>query len=1176
MVFALLGLVNTQWASAQNVTIKATNGSTIAAIKDYGTTDSFFGAGGFATWQHEQLSMVLTTSDGTVLTPNGQLDNPANNLFTSGNYMQIGKGQADGANTCYVSLSLPKGYRFTGYTIKFSKSTETKGSGNGEISFNSGVTGRFGETGSDFGAYTTSADVTNTSGSKEITRTEMTEGEMSNVLYFKLMNTTNINNNRRVLITLESAEFFFTAEEDYTPVTPVGEITSPVSAVDIPFSTSKVDYGRIQNRTYQINGRTYTRMSYASADVKDLTANLTLFEAESTKDGTGIDGTSGKVVDYKAGTISTQDDYFKLGRENSEQVYYIESPTYVELSDATNTKNPIGYRIVGAEIVYKTPGTETDYYITYTSGGTTYYLGTNGQFSTTKTKWETDNNGRVHSGNTYLGYTSTLNFLTRTYTFDTYTGVPSNALYVDSSNRIYGEFRGYLDTYTVYLYHNGNNAAVSTSTSNLAAWTLETETPSGEGFTLNVYDKNGENPVAYTNGNGTVKLSGLNNDAIKIGVQGIGLVRATLTMQALDPYLDRMSVVCLDDDTELQTPISLSQTFTASDFSVSGGEFYFYLPSDCAGHEVDITFEDLYSKYFDESYTGGSANHTSRINFVKSAHYNAFGTTNNNIYTNTSEASNAQLERLKVGTVGSAAFRFNNADVVGSSGGTLTEYPFSLGNYTGSFGLMQFTVSSTDQQQTKYVFTTDETRYNIAPTTATQHRAYAYYQMIVHVQTQTYEPEVEFIKVYDHSINSAAEDKAYYGAKVTAYDGNTPPKPGYASTTEIYNKINTAITRGTDDKGNSCSDLKDISQLLYIDMSEMAGIYQMTDEAGETLDDLTGVGEKNCIAFIPAGTSSSSVNVAYKTGGSAFQAAHNIVLTDKLPFYSPYDIQVAGANMVEYKRTLTPAYGTDISTATVVLPFNINVTDGLHENNDGSGSFEVYQLDATNCLSTEEDLNHNVDYMKSSAHFVKVSGTTTEANKPYMIKVAAPSGEDKIPFIARINGATIKKTPTELTGETGSGTISKTNYTFTSNGTFSGATLKQKDTPNIFYFAKNALYNIQSLKAGLDLYVLPFRAYYSYTSGSTAKATFLEIAFGANENPFADATGISSAESQPDLAVTTGHGTITIASKENNTVVISALNGMQAGRVVLKAGETKTVNVPAGLYVVNGVKVIVK
>ncbi len=128
-VLTLLGLVNAQWAAAQNVTIKATNGSTIAAVKNGGATDTFFGAGGFATWQHEQLSMVLTTSDGTALTPNQQLDNPANNLFTSGNHMQIAKGQADGANVCYVSLSLPKGYRFTGYNIVFSKSTDTKGSG---------------------------------------------------------------------------------------------------------------------------------------------------------------------------------------------------------------------------------------------------------------------------------------------------------------------------------------------------------------------------------------------------------------------------------------------------------------------------------------------------------------------------------------------------------------------------------------------------------------------------------------------------------------------------------------------------------------------------------------------------------------------------------------------------------------------------------------------------------------------------------------------------------------------------------------------------------------------------------------------------------------------------------------------------------------------------------------
>ena len=420
--------------------------------------------------------------------------------------------------------------------------------------------------------------------------------------------------------------------------------------------------------------------------------------------------------------------------------------------------------------------------------------------------------------------------------------------------------------------------------------------------------------------------------------------------------------------------------------------------------------------------------------------------------------------------------------------------------------------------------------------------------------------------------------KPYYGLKLGTTESNEGHM-GYLTLDQINQVLAGTKNETVDYTKNRPADLKGTDQVLYIDGSDLLSIVyrKTTEEEGvDELDQMINSLADNALVYLPEDLSPAKDNFASKTESGGFNACKDIVLTDQRPFFAPLDIQVAAANVAEYKRTLTPAYGTDISTATVILPFNINITDGLHKNNDNSGAFEVYKLDATNCLSTEEDLNHNVDYMKSSAHFVKVSGSATEANKPYMIKVTAASGEDKVPFIARINGATIKKTPTDLTGETGSGTISKANYTFTSNGTFSGTTLKQKDTPNIFYFAKNALYNIQSLQANLDLYVQPFRAYYSYTSGSPAKATFLEIAFGANENPFADATGISSAESQPDLAVTTGHGTITIASKENNTVVISALNGMQAGRVVLKAGETKTVNVPAGLYVVNGVKVIVK
>ena len=170
---------------AQDVTIRANNGACVAAVKNGGTTDTFFNLGGFATWQHEQLNMVLTVSDGTGLTPNGQLDNPANNLFkaSDGVHMQIAHGAASGANVCYATLSLPSGYRFTGYVIEFTKPT---GVGNNFNGNNQSST--FGETNSTFATYATSATITS-GGSKQIIQREENEtNPMGNVLYFKLEN----------------------------------------------------------------------------------------------------------------------------------------------------------------------------------------------------------------------------------------------------------------------------------------------------------------------------------------------------------------------------------------------------------------------------------------------------------------------------------------------------------------------------------------------------------------------------------------------------------------------------------------------------------------------------------------------------------------------------------------------------------------------------------------------------------------------------------------------------------------------------------------------------------------------------------------------------------------------------------------------------------------------------
>ena len=1174
---AFFTLVDCIPLQAQNVTIRANNGSTVAARKNGGTKDSFFGAGGFATWQHNQLSMVLTTADGTDLTPNGQLDNPANNLFTSGENIQIAKGQADGANVCYVSLSLPQGYRFTGYTIKFKKSTETKGTGSNAIDFNSNITARFGETNKDFTTYTTYADVTNTGGSKTISRTEKNEGEMSNVLYFALMGSDN--NNKRALITLESAEFFFTSEENYSPVAPVSVIASPVSATNIPFSTSKIDYGNISYKTYQNYS---ARWGYDSENVKDLTGDLVLYEQESVKSGTDIDGVSGDVVDFKAGTISSEGGYFKLGREDQEQIYYIESPTYVELSNGA--KNPVGYRIVEAEFEYTNQTTaHRTFYITYTTGSgwfSTYNLYINGSsvsWSTwNATTWEMDKDGYISANGYYMYFNNGRVGLQSTKPAETERfGINENGIYQ-------------LQWPDYYICYNGTNSAlISKDSENRATPSnMSSQTSKVDDYTLYVYDKEGNNPEEIkVNRNGTYKLTGLNNDAVKFGVKGIGLVRANLTMQALDPYLDDMKVVC-SSEANTDIPIRIEQTFTASDFSVNGGEFYFYLPSELNNQPVDITFEDLHSKYFDESYEGGSSKNTSRLNFVKSEHYNAFGASNNKIYNDVDEAKNAQKERLKVGTVGTAKFKFNNADEVGTSGGTLTEYPFSLEKYAakpnyGEFENMKFTVSETDQVRTRYVFTTDETRYNIAPTTATQHRAYAFYEMIIHVQSNSYEPKVEFTKIYDKTYRTGQVNEPFYGAKVTAIDGNG--KPGYASTKSIFEAINRCINTDKKDDFGHTDIPADQKHLLYLDFSSLKGIYQIVDEEHQSMEDFAAENAANCMIFLPEGSSAPNNNVSAKQKDGSFKAVRNIILTDKEPFYTPYDIQVDGANYAKHERLITNAKNGKVTSATIIMPFDIKIdSEGKHTNADETEpAFSLHTMQEENCISKDAPADAIPESVASYAFFPTVNNVTlSEPNKPYIVKVLNPSDGDKTSFVITQKGATIKATTTGMnsdytfTGETASGSLDGKTYNFTNLGTFSG--IQVDKTKGYYYFAQNKFVCSNDLDDRWDVVgIYPFRAYYATgTQNANLMSTFA-IVFGEGEGN-TDPTGINIVDETPDLVVAPGVGTMTMASTIEQGVKIYNMNGVLVDKVVMGAGETKTVNLPAGMYIVNGTKLIVR
>ena len=62
---------------------------------------------------------------------------------------------------------------------------------------------------------------------------------MGNILYFKLENG---ERGRRAYIQLDHVELYFTAENNYAPLLPTPNVSGQ-SAVDIPFTTNKMDYG---------------------------------------------------------------------------------------------------------------------------------------------------------------------------------------------------------------------------------------------------------------------------------------------------------------------------------------------------------------------------------------------------------------------------------------------------------------------------------------------------------------------------------------------------------------------------------------------------------------------------------------------------------------------------------------------------------------------------------------------------------------------------------------------------------------------------------------------------------------------------------------------------------------------------------------------------------------------
>lgn len=1162
-------------AAAQTVSISPKTGNVISAVS-YGTESHKKNFGGV--WIHNQLPMTLITSDESTLTAAGLMMVHANNVSAMGDKLTFISGQGDIVN--HMSLSLPKGYRFTSYKMVINSNKA------------SAVATTLKEMDASFTTEHTSVSIART-GSKGVTmqRTSMNNSDMGNILYFKQDHADAGNGNSTIDVVSFVVTFECTDKFNESLHAGVTKLNNPVSCIALPFQTHRTDLGKIDETTKE----KYTSYKYNYQNVKDLSADFLLYDQAGVVNGTAVAGTEG---DGAISSVYYNGQLTFVGLKNN--TYWLETPTDAITQNGTRT--PVGYRIVGARLLYannaKSIGFQKGENIYITDGNGKYMNYQNKQlkFTTTKVQWTYDENGKVSmksSGNqkVYLLHKIKKNIWgeVTSISLSTTTNADKASVYnTKGLNLFYGSVENaYIISYNasgyaVYDKDPKNNAVV------VNANPTETSTT---GFTIKLYDKTGETAqqakVDANHVEGDLVLEKINNDAIKLQIEGLeegqeAFVCFQVQLEALNPYIDKMDITCTQPSGEQ----ALKKQYLADDFTIgTDGKVDFGVPSNFGTTGLRFAFDGLHSKSADETYPGGQVGEYSRYHFVKSDYYNLI---DENLQDHRSDAADYDCtKKIRVDVAGDKAFRCNNSDLfkagtTGSETFYYEEYRYTNAAYNTQGGQWnKMVANSGDDYVKRYIVVCDETRYNIAPTTKPRHAIYAYYSTDLKLTTVDYKPEITYTKVYDDAVIPTGPDKNYYvGATLQLRDkaGSLLPEgTGYAYTKQIIDQIDADIAAH---KTNAPVDAKHI---LYFDASKVNSLlFSSNNEAWGQLEDLKLDLGKNALIFLPTGVTDNHDNVASKSlSGDDFIAENNIVLEDQWPFFSPYDIRINAANEVSYKRFVANNNDTK-QWVSIVLPFTVAVDTetGQYINEDDKCDFTFFKMNTTNAFSKPNPSGELI-FTDIDAHFSPCTGvSTTQPNDAYIVRIdraEMTEKEAKLMFILRQRGSTIVKTPVGRTipGTVSSGTIDGQNIDLTPQATFSGAEVDK--TKGIFYFNKDKFVSSLALDMSNTVKVLPFRSYYDCTGTSTGKRNirYINISLEPNNTP-TDIQEVTSKATNAGFVFSSQAGQLTVKATKDLRVNVRNVSGQTIDVKALKAGESHSVKLPSGIYVVNGTKVMVR
>lgn len=1146
--------------SAQTVSISPNTGNVISVLsyEDESHLDKFGGV-----WVHNQLPMTLVTSDKSDLMKSGMMKEHANNMAVVDDKLVFASGTSV---TNHMSLSLPKGYRFTSYKLVMDYDDEgTQAS-------------TFREMDGSFSTSYASATVSNRDKGKILQRTSLSNSDMGNILYFRQDHTEGM---ARVKVTSFVVTFECTGKFNESLHAGVTELANPVSCIALPFQTHRTDLGKIEETTKE----GYRSYKYDYKNVKDLSADFLLYDQAGVVGGTAVAGTPG---DGAISSVYYNGQLTFVGLKNN--TYWLETPTDAITQNGTRT--PVGYRIVGARLLYANNAQSIGFKKgdnIYITDGNGKYMNSSLEFTETKVEWTYGADGKVSTKSgkkTYYLRHYTGSFLFPTVSLRTTTKADQASVYnTKGLNLFYGSVENaYIISYdasgnAVYDKDPKNNAVV------VNANPTETSTT---GFTIKLYDKTGETAqqaqVNANNVEGDLVLEKINNDAIKLQIEGLeegqeAFVCFQVQLEALNPYIDKMDITCTQPSGEQ----ALKKQYLADDFTIgTDGKVDFGVPSNFGTTGLKFAFDGLHSKSADETYPAGQVGEYSRYHFVKSDYYNLIG---EDLQAHRSDAADYDCtKKIRVDVAGDKAFRCNNSDLfkagtTGSETFYYEEYRYTNTAYNTQGGQWnEMVANSGDDYVKRYIVVCDETRYNIAPTTTPRHAIYAYYSTDLKLTTVDYTPEITYTKVYDDAVIPTGPDKNYYvGATLTLKSkGGTalPEGTGYAFTKQIIDQIDADIA------AHKTNAPVDADHILYFDASKINSLLSSnTNAAWGTLEDLKRVLGMNALIFLPTGVTDNHDNVASKSlSGDDFVAENNIVLEDQWPFFSPYDIRINAANEVSYKRFVANNNDTK-QWVSIVLPFTVAVnTEGQYINEDDKCDFTFFKMNTTNAFSKP---NPSGIFTDIDAHFSPCTGvSTTQPNDAYIVRIdrAEMTEKDaKLMFILRQRGSTIVKTPVGRTipGAASSGTVDGQNVVLTPQATFSGAEVDK--TQGIFYFNKDKFVSSLALDMSNTVKVLPFRSYYDCTGTSTGKRNirYINISLEPN-NTTTDIQEVTSKATNAGFVFSSQAGQLTVKATKDLRVNVRNVSGQTIDVKALKAGESHSVKLPSGIYVVNGTKVMVR